>query len=467
MQKLEGLIPFWSDEFIDLTQTDAHFTVCPPQAAEVVMTLDRPWEGSNTNFFTVLRDGDLFRMYYEAWEPPADDSEPSINVCYAESTDGLHWHRPELGLYEWAGSRANNIIMQNIPDNITVMLDTNPACPPAERIKAVMEGTVAGEKALVIKASADGIHFEQIGHVCIGYGIDSQNTLHWDARRGRYFCYFRDNLKNRPDRGRFRETTLRRIMVTESADLKEWSIPVPLDYCGGEEYPLYTNCVSAYDRYYIGFPSRYAERREWNDNFDQLATRALRRKKYELNPRYGLATTDCVFMVSTDHYHWRRADEAILTPGLERNGNWMYGDCYPAVGGVYRLPDRQGLSIYTYCRSEQDLAVKELTRYVFREDGFACYEADYRGKTLRTKPMELAGDRLAINFRSSARGGIIVRVLDEQGNPLEGYTSCELFGDSLHRAVRFEKPLSALRGQVICLEFEMKDAALYALRIEE
>lgn len=464
---MERLIPFWSKEYIDPAHTDARLTVCPPQKAETVLTLDRPWEGSCTNFFTVLKDGDLFRMYYEAWELPAEEgTEPTINVCYAESTDGIHWQRPSPGLYKWEGSFDNNIILPSIPDNITVMLDSNPACPRAERIKAVMEGTVEGERALVIKASADGIHFEQIGHVCIGYGIDSQNTLHWDARRNRYFCYFRHNLKNQPDVGRFRETTLRQILVTESEDLKTWTTPVPLDFYGAEAYPLYTNCISCYDGvHWIGFPSRYAERREWNDNFEQLASRDLRRKKYEQNPRYGLATTDCIFMVSTDHYRWHRIEEAILTPGPERNGNWMYGDCYPAVGGVHRLPDRAGLSIYTYCRSEQNLAVKELTRYVFREDGFACYTADYQGNTLRTKPMEWAGSELALNFRSSARGGITVRVLDAKGKPLEGYTSCELFGDSTHRTVRFDRPLSALQGKSVCFEFEMKDAALYALKM--
>ena len=30
-------------------------------------------------------------------------------TCYAESQDGIHWDKPELGLCEWCGSTANNI----------------------------------------------------------------------------------------------------------------------------------------------------------------------------------------------------------------------------------------------------------------------------------------------------------------------------------------------------------------------
>ncbi|MBQ3085242.1 MAG: hypothetical protein IJC46_07335 [Clostridia bacterium] len=33
------------------------------------------------------------------------------------------------------------------------------------------------------------------------------------------------------------------------------------------------------------------------------------------------------------------------------------------------------------------------------------------------------------------------------------------------RTARFDRPLSALQGKSVCFEFEMKDAALYALNM--
>ena len=52
-----------------------------------------------------------FRMWYQSLGafpalPPAD---PGYQ-CYVESADGLHWERPNLGLFDYDGSTANNII---------------------------------------------------------------------------------------------------------------------------------------------------------------------------------------------------------------------------------------------------------------------------------------------------------------------------------------------------------------------
>ena len=33
-----------------------------------------------------------------------------MNGCYAESDDGVHWTRPNLGMIEFAGSKQNNNI---------------------------------------------------------------------------------------------------------------------------------------------------------------------------------------------------------------------------------------------------------------------------------------------------------------------------------------------------------------------
>ena len=51
-----------------------------------------------------------FLLWYEAWNPGADRPPPLDSlVCFATSADGLQWNKPELGLFEWNGSSANNI----------------------------------------------------------------------------------------------------------------------------------------------------------------------------------------------------------------------------------------------------------------------------------------------------------------------------------------------------------------------
>ena len=89
----------------------------------------------------------------------------------------------------------------------------------------------------------------------------------------------------------------------------------------------------------------------------------------------------------------------------------------------------------------------------------------YRPQRLVTKPLTLDDcHTLSINFRTSARGFIYVSVLDEAGEPITGYRSCELFGDSNERRVDFERSLIDLQGKSVRFCFEMSDAELFSLR---
>jgi hypothetical protein len=299
---------------------------------------------------------------------------------------------------------------------------------------------------------------------------DSVNTLHWDEHSGRYYLYFRGN-HSKPDSlvPEFNESCVRDIFVSESGDFEHWSGARLIDFMGGEDYPLYTNCVSAYSRdsrYYIGFPTRYVERKRWTPSFERLGGREYRLEHMKHVPRYGLAVTDCVFMSSRDKYRWTRFDEACIRPGPEQDYNWMYGDAYPAVGLIEtpgRFDGEPGeLSMLVEAYHWDDRPT-ELIRYVYRRDGFASYKAGYKKKKLLTALLDFDADTLAMNFSTSARGSIYIRILDEQSNPVEGYTSCEQFGDSTERIIDFDKPLCELSGKPVRIEFTMSDAEIFAL----
>jgi hypothetical protein len=55
---------------------------------------------------TVLHESGRFRMWYYSRDLSPRDTG---YTCYAESVDGIHWEKPELGLVEVQGSRRNNI----------------------------------------------------------------------------------------------------------------------------------------------------------------------------------------------------------------------------------------------------------------------------------------------------------------------------------------------------------------------
>ena len=79
---------------------------------------DRPWEGNACFTFTIFQDENRYRMYYRGWHFVTGKKLefPRRQVtCYAESLDGIHWYRPQLGLVEFEGSKRNNILPGSAP----------------------------------------------------------------------------------------------------------------------------------------------------------------------------------------------------------------------------------------------------------------------------------------------------------------------------------------------------------------
>ncbi|MBI5775595.1 MAG: hypothetical protein HZA89_17895 [Verrucomicrobia bacterium] len=61
---------------------------------------------------SVIREGRKFRMWYVAFDDDTKNKVASARwrAAYAESTDGLNWTKPNLGLVEFAGNKRNNLL---------------------------------------------------------------------------------------------------------------------------------------------------------------------------------------------------------------------------------------------------------------------------------------------------------------------------------------------------------------------
>ena len=104
-------------------------------------------------------------------------------------------------------------------------------------------------------------------------------------------------------------------------------------------------------------------------------------------------------------------------------------------------------------------------------DGFVSVNAPMSGGELITKPLTFTGNKLILNFSSSAAGDIRVEIQDAKGKPLHGFLleDCPpVFGDTLERTVTWENgsDLSSLEGKPIRLRFVLKDADLFSLRFK-
>ena len=130
---------FVDDHLIDKIDGDVRQQLLKPEPKEVVFVADEPWEGNTSGYYTFFQDGDLYRMIYRGWQHDEQKKAAHKEVtCYAESKDGIHWTKPKLGLFEWNGSKENNIVWLGPgTHNFTAFRDDNPATRSRVAIQGV------------------------------------------------------------------------------------------------------------------------------------------------------------------------------------------------------------------------------------------------------------------------------------------------------------------------------------------
>jgi hypothetical protein len=137
-----------------------------------------------THFYgTVLRDGGKFRMWYYGvgWAGTPNDQDIETTklregpICYAESDDGIHWTKPQLGQVTHQGGNDNNAIA--LPDARTegafvIRDDRDP--DPARRYKMVYENRPAHNRFMSVRTatSADGLHWKAGPDAPIAEGLE-------------------------------------------------------------------------------------------------------------------------------------------------------------------------------------------------------------------------------------------------------------------------------------------------------
>lgn len=477
---------FWDDCLLE--EYTADFRLEEPQKRELVLRLDRPWEGNACGYFHCFHDGGQFRLYYRAGEGFSGDRVTKKgSICALLSADGIHWERPNLGLIEFRGNKNNNIVLSGDElDNFFVFKDENPACVPQEQYKAIAQGPKTPELpngGLWGYVSQDGFSWKPLsdeplitGGLLIKEGFfDSLNTVYWDKKLRKYRLYFRGSHGDEKT-GLYRDIRLAFSEDFLHFDFGENNI---LSYGDAPEEQLYTNGILPYYRaphVTIGFPARYVER-SWEPMFDQLPNARWRREKmdrFKLD-RLGTALTDGLFMVSRDGRNFFRWDEPFLKPGLFREHNWVYGDCYQSWGlletGAEEFLAKREISFFV--GEDYTSLPIGIRRYTVRLDGFACLHAGGRVRQILTRPLTFSGNTLTLNMSTSAAGFVMTEFLDSRGNPIPGFSGeagYRMFGDDIALKVLFKRDpgratdLSELEGRPVRLRFTLKEAKLFAMQ---
>lgn len=451
--RLELFVDYFLIDTLEGTRLQLH----TPIPGEKVLAFDQPWEGRFCGYVTILQEENRYLLYYRGLPEAGKDGSNTEVTCVALSEDGIHWERPNLGLFEVNGTRDNNVILAGhapFSHNFSPFHDTRPGVPDDERFKALAGTEEAGLAAFV---SADGFHWRKLREepVITDGKFDSQNIAFWSEAEGMYVSYFRTWSGGG-------WAGFRSISRATSPDFINWSPTEAMSFGDAPMEHLYTNQTRPYFRaphLYTAICARFMPGRR--------VVSAEQGEALGDTARYSGDCSDTVFMTSRGGTRYDRTFmEGFVRPGIGLS-NWMSRTNYPSYGLVPTGPATMAF----YIQRNYAQPTHYLQRMILRTDGFASVHAPYEGGEMRTKPLIFAGASLAINYSTSAAGSVWVEMQDADGKPLPGFTredADEIIGDEIERIVTWKgsADVSALAGKPVRLRFILKDADLYAIRFK-
>ena len=427
------------------------------------------------SFSSVLYDEreQLFKLWYSL-HSRGDGDEASV-LCFATSSDGIQWHKPVLRIFEYRGTKENNIVMPHSGLASGVFIDPRET-DPSRRYKMVH---MWHDYKIYASHSADGIRWKPYNDGQAVFfqppGHDSQMIAYWDQSLGKYVAIIRDrtgrisDVRPRlasdaagrkgwrklwdPHKNRSPEIhSIRRVSQIESEDFVHWSDYRPI--LGADAYdPL--NC----DQFY---------------NMEVLQYEGLRiglMTVFSYDPDYCRGAVQLTS--SRDGRNWSRAgNRNVFLPLSQQVGDFDWGAIYPLQGPLVHNDE-----IWIYYNGygvdhhhTRPPGVEGFPNAIglakLRLDGFVSIDTGEAGGTLTTKPLTFAGAKLTLNANAQ-NGRVLVEVLDADGRPIAGYgkSDCDAFeGDSLRHTVTWKgkADLTRLEGKAVKLRFYLRQAKLYS-----
>ena len=386
-------------------------------------------------------------------------------LAYATSTEGIRWKKPEIGLYEYRGSIANNLVYAPEGSGKAVsgpgILYDDQDTDGSRRYKMFYctqrWNPDTGTKSMSDCCAAfsdDGIHWRHYEENPVVPGVvsDCKHSIIRDPERDGYICF----VRLRTNEGcellyrhgqKLGADAVRCVGRIESPDFIRWTEPELIIRPGrwslsGDQY--YGLTVFPYEGAFLGLLEVY----------------------HRDAPNYGYLETKLVF--SDDTIHWRPAGEGMFLRVGQR-GSWDAGRAGGPPCQVV-LEDRI-LFYYTgngWSHGGGGPKVEGPTGHLglatLRRDGFAYVEPYQEDGTFRTHAFRAAGGLLHVNADAS-EGCVTGAVLDESEAEVTGYShdECVAAGDDdVDQVIRWRGQEHLPGGKGLKIEFRLVDAALYS-----
>ena len=410
--------------------------------ANPVLTWDKPWEGNCViTWGSVLYDRreKQLKIWYQVYKKFPPQGERSTLLCYATSKDGVHWQKPELGLFEYNGSKANNIVFLGDGshlDTATVFLDPKPTAESKYR----MYWYDAGLHGIRVATSTDGMRWKPIDGIVVKSG--DRCSASYDPIRKKFNVISRWDPSSNP----------RTCALWESDDglhfqpVGEIAAPDGDDPQQAEFYGMIT---FPYGGMQLGF-------------LEMFYDRPIRKLNTQL-------------MYSKNGHVWNRACDRQTFLNWGTPGSWDQAWVTPAHNSPIQIDNKlyvfyQGRSTLHYAEKPYG-HIGSVGLALLRVDGFASLDSVWKEGSITTAPLLLDGQTLHLNAKARP-GTVFAEVLDLDGKPLAGFTrdDCQPMRniDSIDSQIKWRsgRSLAVFGGKPVLLRFYVQVAKLYSFWVE-
>ncbi|WP_432797446.1 hypothetical protein [Poriferisphaera sp. WC338] len=409
----------------------------------------------------VLLENGIFRMWYTGFDGS------TWSTCYAESVDGVNWERPNVGLFNYKGSKDNNIVIPGF--NLTAPFRDDYDPDPNRRYKAALarplpkgvvdrwEKSVGGKKPGVGSPSVGGFAYSADGINWTTEENDFPLPLKREAAslmyyQGKYFCYGQMSNGDYPEVERWS----RCLSTSYSDDFKHWKLAKKAGFYfdpkyGGRIQTHGTLGYQIYDQAVVGAYGIFYNNGELLDH-----------------------ETDLILIVSNDGMTWRKPDKHPFTTILRRAPRGAWDGSFLTQANILNngretylyYAGKESLANLFYGEQQTGLATWRLDGYGFQAPavGWKYTSPVFKG-ALTSKPIEVkhVGQQLYMNVRIKDLPGHEVRVelRDAANKPIQGYAlaDCDpMTVDSVGFPISWkgESSLDRVMGQKVKVHLEVK-----------
>lgn len=462
----------WRRLFMDATVTEQYenltrkFHAAGKYPNNPVIRQEKPWEAEDKSsgpylYGTVMWDRGKLRMWYHCWY------DVGYLNPYAESLDGIHWRKPNLGIIEWNGSKENNLVLGNCQDpNERPPYFEQGRCHNPSVIKRSWEPDPQKRYALFCFGhdyrhprnafSPDGLHWTFTPETREKPLLEGGDVLHvcYDPYKSRYIATWKAYHLRRG----------RAVGVALSNDGMNWTKPCEqvifiADDLDPDAAQIYGMPVFCYQGMYIGLPWVY-NARFWKKG----AYKRPNRKNLEKD---SPCTMDVQLAWSWDLINWTRnpGREPLIPRG--KKGQFDCGMIYTA-----RAPVQVNDQLYFYYGGfdgphNSPKSKGNIGLAILRLDGFCSMHADDTEGWLISRREILTRPQVTINAKTADEGYITAEILDEDNNVIDGFSrrQCIPFrGDSIRHVLQWNtKSFTKSQKKVEKkFRFYIKNADLYS-----